>query len=63
MSAAAQHCAPRELSFVQHPEDFCGRLPEAPRSPRGLEDGIRGLLTVKSAEERSNRAGIESTLA
>jgi len=50
-AAAASDCAPRELSFVNTLKILRCRLPEAPRSPRGLERWYQGLLT-EVAEER-----------
>lgn len=50
-AAATADCAPRELSFVNTLKILRCRLPEAPRSPRGLQCWYDDLLT-EIAEER-----------
>lgn len=50
-AAAAVGCAPRELSFVNTLKILRCRLPEAPRSPGGLERWYQDLL-AEVAEER-----------
>jgi len=50
-AAAIAECGPRELSFVNTLKILRCRLPEAPRSPRGLERWYRELL-AEVAEER-----------
>ncbi len=50
-AAVASDCAPRELSFVNTLKILRCRLPEAPRSPRGLERWYERLL-AEVAEER-----------
>lgn len=50
-AAATAGCAPRELSFVNTLKILRCRLPEAPRSPHGLQCWYDDLLT-EIAEER-----------
>ena len=50
-AAANVDCGPRELSFVNTLKILRCRLPEAPRSPRGLERWYHELL-AEVAEER-----------
>jgi hypothetical protein len=50
-AAAMDGCAPRELSFVNTLKILRCRLPEAPRSPGGLERWYQELL-AEVAEER-----------